>query len=114
MTFFKNQSTIRVDENTQRTILAVGDGLMNVLVKFDKRLDEKSPIPTHHHVHEQTTFVLRGSFLFTVEFNGKVETQRVKSGDAISFPSCAEHGCIPLEDESELIDSFTPIREDFL
>ncbi|VDG22525.1 cupin domain-containing protein [Lactiplantibacillus mudanjiangensis] len=114
--FFKNESTEmgRVDDNTLRKVTAYGDGLMNAYIVFEKGLAPDSTIPFHHHVHVQTTYVLKGSFKFAIKYDDHTDIQEVHAGDGIYFPSDHEHGCIPLEDDSRLLDSFTPIREDFL
>ena len=64
----------------------------------------------HTHVHEQMTIVARGQVDFFVE--GQKRT--AKAGDVLLFPSGIEHGATMLEDEVELIDIFSPPREDFL
>lgn len=107
-------TTTRVDDNTLRTVLAHGEGLMNALIVFEKGLDPATEIPYHKHEHVQTTYVLKGSFKFSIKYPDQIETKVVQEGDAIYFPSNHEHGCVPLEDDSRLFDSFTPIREDFL
>ena len=65
------------------------------------------------NMFKQLTY-LKGSFKFSIKYPDRIETKVVHVGDAIYFPSNYEHGCIPLEDDSQLFDSFTPIREDFL
>lgn len=114
--FFKKKelTTNRVDDNTLRTLLANGEGLMSVLIIFEKGLDPETEIPYHKHEHVQTTYVLKGSFKFSIKYPDHTETKVVQEGDAIYFPSNHEHGCVPLADDSRLFDSFTPIREDFL
>lgn len=109
----KNLATIRVDSNTLRTILAYGEELMTVLVQFEKGLDSETLIPLHHHRQAQATYILKGSFKFSAQCSEHTDTQVVFAGDAIYFPKDTPHGCIPLEDDSQLIDSFTPIRDDF-
>ena len=42
-----------------------------------------------------------------------LSTRDIGPGDAFVIPSGAEHGCLCLE-AGELIDSFTPRRDDFL
>ena len=106
--------TKRVDNNSLRTVLAYGEGLMNALIIFEKGLGADTEIPYHSHQHVQTTYVLKGSFKFSIKYPDHTETRVVQEGDAIYFPSNYEHGCIPLENDSRLLDSFTPIREDFL
>ena len=63
----------------------------------------------HSHPHVQSTYVKCGRYRFTVGD----ETFEVGPGDAFVIPSGAEHGCVCLE-AGELIDSFTPRRDDFL
>lgn len=112
--FFKGSElpVTQVDSNTTRKVLAYGDGLMNALITFAKAEDKE--IPFHHHEHVQTTYVLKGSFKFAIDYPAGREEKIVTAGDAIYFPANIPHGCIPLEDESQLLDSFSPIREDFL
>ncbi|CAH0417319.1 cupin domain-containing protein [Periweissella fabaria] len=115
MFFYDNEQTLqRVDDNSLRKVLAYGDGLMNTLVVFEHGLAVGSPIPYHQHKHVQTTFVLQGSFEFTIQYPDHIERHQVQVGDSIYFPSNYPHGCIPLVDDSRLLDSFTPIRKDFL
>lgn len=114
--FFKKENfkTDIIDDNSSRQVLAYGDGLMNAHIFFDKACDPDEEIPLHNHPHVQTTFVLKGSFKFEIDYPDGKEVQVVTEGDAIYFPANMMHGCIPLEDDSQLLDSFTPIREDFL
>ena len=63
----------------------------------------------HSHPHEQLTVVLRGELRFTL---GE-ESQILKAGDALSIPSNITHSAAAIT-EVELLDVFTPIREDML
>jgi quercetin dioxygenase-like cupin family protein len=63
----------------------------------------------HRHPHEQTGFILHGSFKFEME--GKKHL--LKKGDSYYVPSDAIHGVVALEDAA-ILDTFTPQREDFL
>lgn len=113
--FFKD-SNIKldlVDNNTTRKVLANSDEIMYVKVFF-KKTQPNENITLHSHLHEQLTYVLNGSFKFVIENDENKESQIVKVGDSIHFPSNALHGCIPLEDDSILLDAFTPQRKDFL
>ena len=94
-----------LDEKSRRKVLCHSDNLMMVEVTFDKG----GVGSMHRHVHEQITYVHKGSFEFTIEG----ETRIVKQGDSLYFPSDALHGCTALED-GVLIDVFTPERKDFL
>ncbi|KRM12138.1 cupin domain-containing protein [Paucilactobacillus suebicus] len=114
MFFKQDQLKIQtIDDNSYREVLAHEGKLMNVKVFF-KHATPNDEIPVHNHVHEQTTYVLKGSFKFEIRGENGPDVQEVHQGDSIYFPSNVYHGCIPLEDDSQLLDSFTPQREDFL
>lgn len=101
-----------VDSNTTRKVLAHSDQLMYVKVMFAKA--QTGEILLHKHVHEQVTYVIKGSFKFMIDNGETKEVQTVKEGDSFHFPSDTLHGCIPLEDGGILLDAFTPARADFL
>ncbi|HLZ62498.1 MAG TPA: cupin domain-containing protein [Ktedonosporobacter sp.] len=63
----------------------------------------------HSHPHEQLTVVLRGELRFTL---GE-ETQILRAGDAISIPSDIPHSAVAIT-ETELLDVFTPVRDDLM
>lgn len=64
----------------------------------------------HSHPHEQITIVERGRVRFTVDGADR----ELKAGQVIHFPSNVRHGATMLDEETVLIDIFSPIREDFL
>ena len=88
-----------------RKILGWDNQIMMVRVKFEKGA-EGSP---HQHFHAQTTYVVSGKFEFTVGD----EKQVVESGDGLYIVPNILHGALCLE-AGELIDVFSPVREDFL
>ena len=94
-----------LDEKCRRKILAHSENLMMVEVTFDK--DGVGAL--HKHVHEQISYISKGSFEFDIEG----EKTLVKQGDSIYIPTNALHGVRALED-AIIIDVFTPRREDFL
>ncbi|CAH1222773.1 hypothetical protein PAECIP111892_05202 [Paenibacillus auburnensis] len=112
--FFKDKEiqTVTVDSNTTRKVLAHSEEIMYAKVMFAKA--QEGEIPLHNHVHEQITYVMKGSFQFMIDDGVTKDVQIVKVGDSIHFPSNVLHGCIPLEDDSILLDAFTPARADFL
>ncbi|MDF2870799.1 MAG: Cupin 2 conserved barrel domain protein [Anaerocolumna sp.] len=63
----------------------------------------------HSHPHLQTTYIVKGSFEFTID---GVKTV-VKAGDSLLMPSNSVHGTAALED-SVLVDVFNPKKDDFL
>ena len=69
------------------------------------------PDPPHSHVHEQTTYVAEGEIIFFCEGEPNVH---LSAGDMFSVPSGKLHTIQLLSKSARLIDSFTPVREDFL
>ncbi len=88
-----------------RQVLADAPELMVVSFRFAK--DAEGAL--HSHPHVQSTYVKTGRFAFTI---GETTTE-IGPGDSFVIPSGATHGCVCLED-GELIDCFTPRRDDFL
>ena len=89
----------------KRKILAYGDDLMQVEVHFEKG----AVGAMHTHPHTQLTYVLSGAFEFTI--NG--ETKTVRKGDTLFKLPGVPHGCVCTE-EGVLLDTFTPMRADFI
>ena len=63
----------------------------------------------HSHHHVQATYVKSGRFTFTL---GGVDHD-LATGDSLIIASHVVHGCVCIAD-GELIDAFTPRRDDFL
>ncbi len=92
-------------EGVVRQIMGYNDDIMVVKVKF-----QKGGIGAmHHHPHTQVTYVESGKFEFTINGVKKI----VSAGDCLYKEPNVEHGCVCLE-EGMLIDSFSPMRADFL
>lgn len=98
-----------VKEGLQRKILHTKN-LMNVLIDFTNG-PWMEPEPPHSHPHEQTSFVAKGEIIFYCE--GEPD-QYLKAGDMFAVPSGKMHTIKLLTKEVRLVDSFTPLREDFL
>ena len=92
-------------EGVKRKIMGYDDKIMIVNVAFEKG----GVGPMHQHPHSQVTYVASGSFDVTIDG----ETKTLKSGDSFYIPTNALHGAICTE-AGELIDVFSPIREDFM
>ncbi|MBB3322349.1 MULTISPECIES: cupin domain-containing protein [Atlantibacter] len=88
-----------------RRILAHNGRMMAVEVNFQ----EGAVGAMHNHPHEQLTYVLSGEFEFTIGD----ETRRVTAGDTLYKEPHIMHGCVCIK-AGTLLDTFTPIREDFL
>ncbi len=95
----------RADPGVERQVLSEDPALMVVSFRFEKGATGAP----HSHPHVQSTYVARGIF----EFQRGGRTYLLKAGDSLIVPSGVEHGCRCLE-AGELIDGFTPRREDFL
>jgi quercetin dioxygenase-like cupin family protein len=95
---------VQLDGSTRRVIISLPE-LMVVEFAF-----EKNAIGAlHSHPHVQSSYVAEG--LFEVTIDGVTET--IPAGGAFIVPSGLVHGVRALE-AGRLIDSFTPVREDFL
>ncbi|AUC54930.1 cupin [Sagittula sp. P11] len=93
------------DPGVTRQVLSERPELMVVSFCFEEGAEGK----LHDHPHIQSTYVKSGKFRFQVAD----EVFDVRPGDSFVIPSGARHGCICLE-QGELIDTFTPRRDDFL
>ncbi|MGL1113191.1 cupin domain-containing protein [Vibrio vulnificus] len=92
-------------QGISRKVLAHSDNMMSVEVHF-----ETGAIGAmHSHPHDQLTYVLSGEFEFTIGDEKKI----VKTGDTMYKEPNIEHGCVCLE-AGVLIDTFTPMRKDFV
>jgi quercetin dioxygenase-like cupin family protein len=89
----------------QRQILAYSQNLMLVRHHFLKGWKGTS----HSHPHEQLVYVVTGRLQF--ENNGK--TIELRTGDSVIVEGNVEHRARALED-SEVLDVFTPCREDYV
>lgn len=71
-------------------------------------IEAGSPLPEHHHVHEQVAYVLSGEFEFTMD--GKTFVAGPESVTVI--PSNMPHSGRALTD-CKILDVFQPVREDY-
>lgn len=88
-----------------RQILGFGPDLMVVRVWFE----EGAVGDVHSHPHSQSTYVESGRFRVMV--GDKV--RELGAGDGFYAEPHADHGAVCLE-AGVLIDTFSPVREDFL
>ncbi len=98
--------TVPSGDGVTRQVLADHKDLMVVLFSFEEIGAEGAP---HNHPHVQSTYVKSGRFKFTID---EVETE-YGPGDSFVIPSNAVHGCVCME-PGQLVDCFTPRRDDFL
>jgi quercetin dioxygenase-like cupin family protein len=72
-------------------------------------LQRGAVVPAHSHDHEQVSYVVSGALRFLVAGDEIV----VRAGEALQIPSWAEHRVEVLED-TEVIDVFSPVRQDWI
>ncbi len=98
---------VQLSDKTTRRVISYGEDLMMVEFGFKKGGVGE---PHSHDEHEQIGYVAQGSFELIVAGEKSI----IKKGDTYYAPRKTLHGVVALEDDSILIDAFTPIRKDFL
>ena len=106
---FDEVPSFKVREGLERKIIHTND-LMTVIIDFFNGPWE-APEPPHSHPHQQTSYVAEGEIIFYCE--GEPD-QHLKAGDMYAIPSGLKHTVKLLTKKVRLIDSFYPVREDFL
>ena len=93
----------------------VGPGLSRQIMGYDGRIllarvlfEEGAIGEVHEHHHSQVTYVVSGKFELQIGDEKKV----IGPGDGFYIPPHIDHGAVCLE-KGELIDVFSPIRDDF-
>jgi len=71
-------------------------------------LEPNTVIPPHHHPHEQGTYLLQGE----LEMNLDGERRTMRPGDLVIIPGGMEHSVIVGPQPVQLLDIFSPVRED--
>ncbi|SFE46033.1 cupin domain-containing protein [Spirosoma endophyticum] len=94
-----------VGEGVKRKIMSYDANVMMVKVAFETG-GVGAP---HSHMHTQMSYVASGVFSIMIGD----ETQTIRKGDAFYIPPNVWHGAVCLE-AGELVDVFTPMREDFV
>lgn len=96
-----------LEPGIRRKIVGHTPELMSVLVQFDKGAVGSVHA---HDAHDQIAYVVSGSFI--AEVAG--EKRMLQTGDAFIAPRLQAHGVVALEDNSVLLDQFSPRRDDYL
>jgi unsaturated pyranuronate lyase len=104
-----DQKPATIRPGVRRTLIHVNNLMMTIIEFSNGPWDE--PEPYHNHVHEQITYVAEGELMFLCE--GETD-QRLKAGDLFSVHSNKMHTIKLISKSCKLIDSFTPIRKEFL
>ncbi len=104
-TFGKETTITEMAPGVTRKVLSWSEELMLCEITFEKGAVGKN----HAHPHLQVSYVVDGSFSFTIDG----ETKTIQQGDSVYMPSNAEHSLVALT-HGVLIDVFNPKRDDFL
>lgn len=93
----------------RRRYLASTENLMMVVIDFDDG-PTSEPDPPHTHPHEQISYVVSGEVIL---FLDQVPT-RLGPGDMFTVSPDVPHSIQLLTRHVRLVDTFHPLREDFL
>jgi len=102
-------SKVTVLEGVERETLAIGEKLMVVRFTFQKDTE----VPWHTHEHEQSSYIVQGKLKLILIKEQSEEDVILEQGMSSTIPPNIKHRAIALEDTID-INSFTPIREDYL
>lgn len=107
---------VREQEVTKETIgekrtryLTHTENLMMVTIDFNDG-PTSEPDPPHSHAHEQVTYVAEGELIFYLDG----DPHQLQKGDMVTVPPDIMHTVQLLTNHVRLVDTFTPLREDFL
>lgn len=89
--------------------LTHSENLMMVVIDFEDGPSDQ-PDPPHSHPHEQVTYIAEGRVLFFLED----VSYELAAGDMFVVPPNVPHAIQLLTSRARLVDTFNPIREDFL
>ena len=104
---FDNQASVPEEQITDRIGRRVISGKQGTLVYW--RMKAGAHAATHKHPHEQFVWLIKGTIRLRI---GAVE-RTIKPGEIAVIPGGVEHEAFFPED-TEVIDFFAPVREDFL
>jgi quercetin dioxygenase-like cupin family protein len=95
--------------------LRIWDGVVGRAVRGEHaalvaiELDPNADVPEHHHVHEQTGILLRGSLRFRVG----AEERELRPGAMWVIPADVPHEVHAGPDGAFLVELFAPPRDDW-
>lgn len=98
----------QVNPNVTRRI-AYLDDLMVTIIEFNNG-PMAEPDPFHSHPHEQISYIAEGECLVLIGDR----QMKLGKGDIFAVPSNVPHSVQSLTPYLKLIDSFSPVRQDFI
>ena len=104
---FDKLASVPEEQITEKIGRRVISGKQGTMVYW--RMKAGAHAAAHKHPQEQFVWVIKGAIGFRI---GTVE-RTIKPGDLAVIPGGVEHEAFFPED-TEVIDFFTPVREDFL
>jgi unsaturated pyranuronate lyase len=106
---------VRLIQTEDRRVLSPEIGLSRQVLAYTgklmlvRHLMEKGWVGARHsHPHEQLVYIIRGH----IQFRGGDRSFDAHAGDSFVVPGGMEHQASAFE-ESEVLDVFTPSREDY-
>lgn len=105
----ENEAVLQTIGEKRTRYLTHTDKLMMVVIDFNDGPTSK-PDPPHHHPHEQVSYVAAGRVLFFLDG----QPTELSPGDIFTVPPDIPHSVQLLTSHVRLVDTFTPVREDFL
>jgi quercetin dioxygenase-like cupin family protein len=108
---FIQQSEVQKEQigHGRERYLGYTDKLMMVVIDFNDG-PTSEPDPPHSHPHEQVSYVVTGELIAHI---GK-ETRRLGPGDIFTVSPDVSHTIQLLTAHVRLVDTFTPLRDDFV
>jgi quercetin dioxygenase-like cupin family protein len=106
---YSKENWDEVSNGVYRKIVYLED-LMTVMIEFRNGPWSQAE-PYHSHFHEQTCYIAKGEIILFCE--GETE-QHLCEGDLFYIPSGKKHTIRVLTPVVRLIDSFSPVRKDFI
>ena len=106
----KQAEVVKKSIGTERSrYLCHTDNLMMVVIDFCDG-PHSEPDPPHHHPHEQISYIVEGEIMVFIDGT----PSQLGPGDMFTIPPNIPHAIRLLTDSARLVDTFTPLRDDFL
>lgn len=108
-TLKQNEAVVETIGEKRTRYLTHSDNLMMVVIDFNDG-PTSEPDPPHDHPHEQISYVAAGEII--VFLDG--EPTQLGPGDMFTVPPNIPHSVQLLTSHVRLVDTFTPLRQDFI